>query len=335
MSAVLSIEPAAAARSARLPWLDAIRGLAFVAMAIYHFAWDLGYFGYITVDVTVDLGWRIFARSIASTFLALVGVGLVLATRNGLNRPRFLRRLGIVAASAAGVSAATLFIVPDMFIFFGILHSIALSSVLGLAFVRAPIPLVIAAAGFSFLAPWLLSAPVFDAPALLWLGLFTERPRSVDYVPIFPWFGVVLVWIVAARIAPLLARRVEASRRLFGSGGLARLRVWMLRPLAWAGRNSLALYLLHQPLLFGLVYLAAQVAPPDLAGFEPAYRENCRASCVEAGVEEGVCRQTCACLVERTKAEDLWDGLIRNALREDQTRRYFDIAAECRAAAEG
>ena len=325
---------AAAARPGRLPWLDAVRGVAFTAMAIYHFAWDLGYFGYIAVDVTVDLGWRIFARSIAGTFLALVGVSLVLAARNGLNRARFVRRLGVVAASAAGVTVVTWLIFPEMFVFFGILHSIALSSVLGLAFVGAPVPAIAAAAGFSFVAPWLLSAPFFDAPALLWLGLFTERPRSVDYVPIFPWFGVVLTGMVAARLAPALARHIRPSRGLSGPGRLVRLRARLLGALAWAGRNSLALYLIHQPLLFGLVYLAAQVAPPDLAAFEPAYLESCRASCVESGVGENLCQETCACLVERAKAEELWDGLVRNALSEDQTLRYFALAAECRQGAE-
>ncbi len=316
---------AAAGRQVRLPAIDAARGVAIVAMVVYHFAWDLGFFGFIGADVGGDLGWRIFARSIAGSFLALVGVSLVLATRNGLRRGRFLRRLAVIAASAAAITVATRIVFPDTYIFFGILHAIAVSSVLGLAFVRAPILLVGAAALFCFLAPRLLAGPAFDHPALLWLGLASYHPRSNDFVPIFPWFGAVLCGIAAARLAPLLPLHGLAH----WSDGFAR------RLLVWAGRHSLGIYLIHQPVLFGLVYLVAQVAPPDRAGFEPAYLESCAASCVESGVGESICRRTCACLVERTKSEELWDGLVRNDLSDDETRRYFDLAAECRQAAEG
>ncbi len=318
------IDAPSAEGRARLPLIDAVRGVAFLAMAIYHFAWDLGYFGYFATDVTVDLGWRIFARSIAGTFLALVGVSLVLASRNGFRRGRFLRRLGILAAAAAAITGVTWFVFPDMFIFFGILHAIAVSSVLGLAFVRAPIPLVIVAAALCFLAPWFFSAPVFDAPALWWLGLYTEAPRSVDYVPIFPWFGVVLAGIAAARTFP----------RLF-SGQLGRpgmVKARMLAPLAWAGRHSLPLYLLHQPVLFGLVYLAAQIVPPSLVGFEASYIESCTASCVGSELDADLCRRTCGCLVEQTKSEDLWSGLVGNTLTGDQITRYYELADQCRAA---
>jgi uncharacterized membrane protein len=61
--------PAAASRAPRLPWLDAARGIALAAMVVYHFSWDLRFFGYISADVAGDLGWRIFARCIAASFL--------------------------------------------------------------------------------------------------------------------------------------------------------------------------------------------------------------------------------------------------------------------------
>jgi uncharacterized membrane protein len=290
-------------------------------MVVYHFSWDLRYFGFIAADVAGDLGWRIFARSIASSFLALVGVSLVLATRNGLRLDRYLRRLALVAGSAAAITAATWFVFPDTFIFFGILHAIAVSSVLGLAFVRAPILFGLAAALFCFVAPWLLAGPALDAPALLWLGLATYQPRSNDFVPIFPWFGVVLLGIAAARLAPLLRPASERLRRFRPTG---------LRPLAWAGRHSLGIYLVHQPLLFGLVYLAAEIAPPSFAGFEPSYVESCAAFCAESGMNEGMCRRTCECLVERTKAEGLWGAVMRNDLGEAETARYHALAEMCR-----
>lgn len=321
------IEAPAAQGRARLPLIDAVRGFAFIEMAIYHFAWDLRYFGYTATDVTVDLGWRIFARSIAATFLALVGVGLVLASRNGLNRARFLRRLGTVIVAAAGITLVTWFMFPEMFIFFGILHAIAVSSVLALPFVRAPIAAVAAAAVVSIALPWLIRAPLFDAPALLWLGLFTEPPRSVDFVPIFPWFGVVLAGIVAARIAPRVAPRALA--------GLASLKSAVLRPLAWAGRHSLVLYLVHQPLLFGLVYLAAQVAPPSLLPFEGAYVESCTAACAAGGSEPGLCARSCQCVADGVQADGFWRELMRDALSPEQAERFSGIADQCRVGGGG
>ena len=318
------IDAPAAASAARLPWIDAARGAAILAMIVYHFSWDLRFFGFIAADVTGDPGWRMFARSIAGTFLALVGVSLVLATRRGLDRSRFLRRLGIVAAAAVAVTAATRLAMPDSYVFFGILHAIAVSSVLGLAFVRAPLPVVIAASIFCFVAPALLSGPTFDAPPLLWLGLSTYTPRSNDYVPVFPWFGVVLAGIGLVRLV-----------RLVRPGWLQLLVRPAPRQLVWAGRHSLAIYLLHQPILIGLVYLAAQISPPDLLNLQASFLESCSAACVESDQELPFCRRTCACLAARTQTEGLWNGLIRETLSESELDRYWTIASECRQAAEG
>src|SRR5918997_3927305 len=265
------IDAPAAASAARLPWIDAARGAAILAMIVYHFSWDLHFFGYIAADVTGDLAWRAFARSIAGTFLALVGVSLVLATRHGLDRGRFLRRLAVISAAAAAVTVATWFAMPDSYVFFGILHAIAVSSVLGLPFVRAPIPLVVATGVFCFVAPALLSGPAFEAPPLLWLGLATYVPRSNDYVPVFPWFGIVLAGIGLGRLMPIVR-----------PGWLQLLAHPAPRQLVWAGRHSLVISLLPQPILIGLVYLAAQISPPDLLDLQASFLESCSVACVES-----------------------------------------------------
>src|SRR5690606_25132571 len=122
----------------RLEAIDLARGLALVAMAIYHFAWDLEIFGYAPPGMTAHGGWKLFARCIASSFLFLVGVSLFLGHAKGIRWPSFLRRLAMVAGAAAAISAATWIAVPGGLIFFGILHQIALASVLGLAFLRLP-----------------------------------------------------------------------------------------------------------------------------------------------------------------------------------------------------
>jgi uncharacterized membrane protein len=324
VDALARMEPSAAARPARLEAIDALRGVAIAAMVVYHFSWDLRFFGYISADVAGDLGWRLFARAIAGTFLALVGVSLVLSTRGGFDRRRFLRRLGVIAAGAVAITAVTLAVMPDVYVFFGILHSIAVASVLGLPFVRAPALLTIVAAIFCFAAPALFAGPAFDSPALLWLGLFTRVPQSNDFVPVFPWFGVVLAGIAAARLAPLAPASIRARFAAFRAP----------RPLLLAGRYSLAIYLLHQPILFGLVYAAASIVPPSPVGFEDWHFEVCTRQCVEAETEPSLCRRICSCLGERASAEGLAEGLSRNSLSEEQISRYFALNDQCRAEAE-
>ncbi|OQM75624.1 heparan-alpha-glucosaminide N-acetyltransferase domain-containing protein [Manganibacter manganicus] len=91
----------------RIEAIDLARGVAMGAMAAFHFAWDLEYFGYAPVGMTREPRWTLFARSIASAFLFLVGVGLFLAHRRGLRARSFLKRLTKVAGAAFLVSAVT------------------------------------------------------------------------------------------------------------------------------------------------------------------------------------------------------------------------------------
>ncbi len=320
-----SAESASANTGARLHLIDAARGIAIAAMVVYHFSWDLRHFGYIAADVTHDPGWRLFARSIAGSFLFIVGVSLVLASRSGFRAGRYLRRLALIAASAAAITIVTYLVFPDSYVFFGILHHIAVASVLGLAFVNAPIWLVAAAAVASFLAPAYLAGPAFDPPAMVWLGLATYIPRSNDFVPLFPWFGVVLAGIVAARLARWLPK---------GLAAVAGLSPRIATPLVWAGRHSLVIYLLHQPILFGLVFLAAQVAPPDLARLEPSYVEACTSACIRSEVDAEICRRTCTCLADRLQVEGLWDAVMRQTLKREQEAHYVALSSQCRITAE-
>ncbi len=293
-------------------------------MVVYHFCWDLRYFGFITAEVDTALGWRIFAHAIAGAFLFIVGVSLVLASRRGINWRHYFRRLAVIVASALAITIVTWFTFPDAFIFFGILHEIAVASVLGLAFIRAPIALTVAAAVFCFAAPHFLSAPLFDHSALLWIGLSTTLPRTNDFVPIFPWFGAILAGIAAAKLWPRL--------------GLEQLALWRTASvppaLLFVGRHSLLIYLLHQPILFGLTDLAARIYPPDLLSFEPAYLESCTRSCVELEVDVEVCRRTCGCIAEQAQAEGFWGDMMRQNLSVADEMRYFALVDECRAAAE-
>jgi uncharacterized membrane protein len=312
--------PASPAR--RLPLIDAARGIAVIAMVIYHFSWDLRFFGYITADVETELGWRMFARSIAGTFLFLVGVSLVLATQRGFNLRAFLKRLGVIVTAAAAITVVTWFVFGDTFIFFGMLHHIALASVLGLAFLRIPVWLVVTAAIACLVAPSLLAGPAFDSPWLVWLGLQSEFPRTNDFVPLLPWFGVVLAGIAAARLWPL-----HESARL-SLQHLGDRTPWQL---LWLGRHSLIIYLLHQPVLFGCVYIASQLAPPAPIEFRPWYLEACRSQCVGAEQDEAACQSICECLAPKVEDAGLSTAIFLGGMSVEQSERYSDLIDACRA----
>lgn len=232
----------------RLVVVDLARTLALAGMVMFHFTFDLELFGWLAQGTTVQGFWAVFARVVAGSFLFLAGVSLVLAHGDGVRWPAFWRRFLRVAGAAALVTAATLAAIPQAFIFFGILHSIALTSLVGVLLVRLPwfALLVLAAA-----VVWVDRSFAFDAlnPRwLVWTGLGSAQPWTMDFVPVFPWLGALLAGMGVARLMAVAG----LWDRLRGVGaGLARL--------AWPGRHSLAIYLLHQPMLIGLVWAGTQV----------------------------------------------------------------------------
>jgi uncharacterized membrane protein len=226
----------------RIPLIDVLRGVALAAMAVYHFSWDLSFFSLADLGVTEHPLWIAFARSIAGSFLALVGVSLTLAHSDGVKWKPFLQRLAMIVAAALAITLASYITDPDGVILFGILHCIAVSSVLGLAFLRLPSPVVIATAIACLAAPTLLASPAFNGLGLVWLGLGSEVIPSNDYNPLLPWFGMVLAGVAIARIVPR-DKWPGWEPRDVGS-----------RMLALIGRHSLLFYLVHQPVLLGILY---------------------------------------------------------------------------------
>lgn len=242
--------PAADKASRRLPLFDVLRGVAIVAMVAYHLAFDLDFFGLIEVDFYADERLIAIRNAIVTAFLLLVGISLTLAFRNGVQWRRYVTRLVMLGLSALVVSIGSALLFPQSWIFFGVLHFIFAASVLALAFKRwyrlnLLLGIVAIVVGLSF------SHSAFDSSSLNWIGLTTAKPVTEDYVPLLPWFGVVLVGMFLGRLGlrrvdfAILAERQPMTR--------------LSRGLAWSGRHSLAIYLLHQPVLLGLIWLVLKL----------------------------------------------------------------------------
>lgn len=215
----------------RTPWLDTLRGFAVLWMTLFHFSFDLNYFGFIRQNFYHDPFWTIQRTCILSLFLFCAGFGQALAVKNGQTWGRFGRRWLQIAACALAVSAGSAVMFPNSWIYFGVLHGMA-------------VMLLICRTTASWGAwLWILGAvaiglgnfpPItFDAPAWNWIGLISRKPITEDYVPILPWLGV-MWWGMAAGLQ--------------WKGNLP-----TIRPLTWLGQWSLPWYMLHQPVLIGLL----------------------------------------------------------------------------------
>ena len=236
-------------RLRRLVLIDWLRSAAILAMACYHCGWDLQMFGFLPPGTTSQGWWPVAARTIASSFLFLAGLSLWLAHGRRFRPGSWARRMAVLVVAAAGVSAATWAFVPEAWVRFGILHSIAASSVIALLFLRAPWWLTAGVAAAVLLAAPELRGPGFDGDWWLWSGLGTRLPAMIDYEPMVPW------------LAPVLAGLA------FGQAGGVRLLGWgPARPgrigeaLAWPGRHALPVYLAHQPVLIAVIASAAWIA---------------------------------------------------------------------------
>ena len=238
---------------ARFDAVDALRGSAMVWMTIFHFCFDLSHFGYWVQDFRNDPVWIGQRTVIVSLFLFCAGLGQAIAVHQGQGWDRFGRRWLQIAACALLVSAGSFAMFPRSFIYFGVLHAMAVMLPLARLTYGWGRWLWLAgglALAMPWLAQWALSGPLadwavhFNARSLNWLGLVSRKPYTEDYVPLLPWLGV--MWWGLASGRWWLERTPHGSR-----AGLPLALSW-LAPL---GRWSLSYYMLHQPVLIGSLLL--------------------------------------------------------------------------------
>ncbi len=224
----------------RLPSLDVARGLSLIGMIAYHAAYDLStYWGW---DIDVDHGvWKIFARSVAVLFLLVSGMAMALSEERmqqlaaRTQWKRRIRRAALTGGAALIVSLATYAADSDTYVRFGILHLAFVSRLLLPLFLSFGTGMIAVGAACMALAS---TQPWFGTPLLLPLGVVPHAFATVDYFPLVPWFGVVLVGAGVLRIAPVRTMLHIALPDTH-----------ITHTLQTAGRHTLLVYLLHQPLL--------------------------------------------------------------------------------------
>ena len=240
------------ARSTRFWEVDALRGWAIVLMVIYHLLWDLWLFQVLPNIVLYDGFWKYFQRYIAISFIMLVGVSMTLSYRQAVRKrgnaqglfPKFLKR-GLKIFGLGVVISAVVWVAGVGYLHFGVLHLIGFSIIAAYPLVRYRWPNFFLWMAF-FVAGYFLQEPTVDFTGLVWLGCMPPNYNPLDYFPVIPWFGVVLLGVFVGNTL------YDADGRRFF------LPDWgdfpPFRLLEFLGRHSLVIYLIHQPILFAILF---------------------------------------------------------------------------------
>ena len=238
-------------KQSRFIELDLLRAFALSVMIMFHILWDLDYFNIVTLDDSIYY----YAGFFPIIFFVLVGICLSIGYDKHKDNERklYLHLLfrGVkIFAFGMLITFVTLFILPSKPIMFGVLHCIGLCIILSILFLRlkrvalliAPIFILLgeAVARVSIASPTYMHFMVGLHQGKMWLS-------TIDYFPILPWFGYCLLGIGLGNLL------YTAKKRKFKIPDLSK--YLPARVFSRLGKHSLAVYLLHQPVIAGSMYV--------------------------------------------------------------------------------
>ncbi|WP_175059806.1 heparan-alpha-glucosaminide N-acetyltransferase [Thermococcus sp. 2319x1] len=223
--------------------VDFVRGIALIMMLISNFVTDLQFFlGYSEHK----LFWRLFAYATASLFVSISGLSLWISHARGRKSPKkYLLRFTKLFGLGLLITLITSMLLDKGTIYFGVLHFLGVASLL-------IIPLY--SLGWKNIFPavlFLLGGQIVknvhaDTLLFLPLGITPREFFTLDYFPIFPWFGVFLLGTsTGALIYPEGKRKFKTSLP----------KIPPVEFICFMGRNTLGIYLIHQPVFVGFLML--------------------------------------------------------------------------------
>ncbi|MCL2165590.1 MAG: DUF1624 domain-containing protein [Oscillospiraceae bacterium] len=238
-------------KAVRIWEIDVLRGIAIILMVFFHTLVDLrDFFGYDIAYFAPP--WRFVGMASAITFMLVSGASCNLSTGN-IKRGIKVFLVGMV------VTVATFIFVRELYIRFGVLHFLGASMILWGVMDR------LISSGKAKLAILSLCFPVFiiigyyfgqmriESPYLFFLGLITTEFASYDYYPLFPWFGV---FAAGGVVGALLYKSKRASVFKFGVEDVIKPAKYVIKGLAELGKKSLLIYVIHQPALMAVLWIA-------------------------------------------------------------------------------
>jgi uncharacterized membrane protein len=238
--------------------VDSLRGLAIIMMITYHLLFDLTFFGIYPFDVYSGFLW-IFARVTAFIFIFLMGVSLTLSNsrakilrdyNEGELFKKYLKRGLKIFLLGILITVVTWIFIPQEFIIFGVLHFIGISIILSYPFLKRRYLNLFLGITIMIMGVFLANF-TFDFSWLMWLGFIPTNLDTVDYFPLIPWFGVVLIGLFFGGLL------YKDYHRQFKIPDLSK--TLFAKIFTFLGRNSLIIYLIHQPVLIILLYLLGAI----------------------------------------------------------------------------
>ena len=234
--------------SKRMEIIDYCRSISIIAMIIYHFSYDLGQFGLIDLNNIMSGPWKIFAILIGTSFLFISGFSFWIMISERFNKRSYIKRLLVLSFSSLIITIVTYFYLGNAFIFFGILHLLAACSILGLIIFKLPYLILIFISVIVFFLPQVYQSDFFEPKYLSWIGFYGKSTGSADFYPLFPWSSS---FIMGVAISKIISKKKYFENLIY----LDKTTNILKSTLLWSGRNSLLIYLIHQPILVGLIYL--------------------------------------------------------------------------------
>ena len=221
--------------------LDVFRTLAIGLMVLYHFLWNVNFFHVISLNMTTGI-IGLSQEIIATMFILIMGICLTISYQN--NKEAYtkhaMKRGAEIIMYAFIITVVSYIVFPGVYVFFGILHLIGLSIILAIPFIRGIYSNLIFGSTM-ILFGVCLQTHTFSLPYFVWLG-FSSGIQTLDYFPLLPYFGVVLLGIG-------LGNRLYATKEPQKMPTSTTARIIHI-----IGKHSLRIYLLHLPVVFALAY---------------------------------------------------------------------------------
>ena len=184
-------------RRDRFAEIDLLRGFALSLMIVFHLLWDLDYYGMKPLDKQTYQ----FAPVTPILFFLVVGIGIMLAAEKKTTKQMIIRSL-IILSIGCCISVVSLFVLPEKPVYFGVLHCIGISMIIGTALRRLNTWTLSAISVISMILGLILGR--FHIPSssniMMIIGLHSNNLQTVDYFPLFPWLGIVLFGMAFSRV---------------------------------------------------------------------------------------------------------------------------------------
>ena len=220
--------------------LDALRGISILGVIGLHLLFDLEvFFGLPFLQHPL---MQLYNKAVGIFFVVLSGLCVTLGKRP-IRRGLQVFGFAMIITAVTWVMAKLGFLHPSLIIWFGVLHLLGLCMLLWPLFQKSPTVLLAALSAAILVLGFYFDTVTVSIPWLFPLGLTSKGFTSGDFFPLFPFLG----WFF---LGAVLGRTVYKNKQSLLSAFPYRFPF-----LCWCGRHSLLLYLLHQPILYGIIQL--------------------------------------------------------------------------------